>query len=357
MDKSNRYNGEKPQVKSFAFLSKHMKCLRLGLHGGGLPMRYPKRSMAMGLGIFLIFLMLGLALQPVDSAIRSAAYAKQVAPNPTAVLSILQKTDNSEMSPANEHENLETPLSGVASGEAAEPNQPQSCAVCSTCSQSTDNRTATDSDNSTGIIDLGMANPAAKYASEMGYEYKVLKTEAGEKGVVKLPDGEEVDEWAFYKGEAGREYSYCAKMGWQVGAKPQKDSLGTECLTCRLSDGSERTVSELLNLTKKSTVGQTSQNANVASSNTIMYPQNTNVAALGLPSHFDWRNNNGGDWMTPVKDQGSCGSCWAFSAVGTVEPQFNISSQDPNLDLNLSDNTWCHVPPREIALVAIMQLR
>ncbi len=56
-----------------------------------------------------------------------------------------------------------------------------------------------------------------------------------------------------------------------------------------------------------------------------------------LPSHVDWRNRDGVNWVTPVKDQGACGSCWAFSAVGTMESVIEIRAHNPTLSLNLSE--------------------
>lgn len=193
------------------------------------------------------------------------------------------------------------------------------------------------SDQSSEIMSIGMSNPAAKYATEMGYEYEVVNTGAGEKGVVKLPNGEEVDEWSFYSGASGKEYSYCAKMGWKLTANPKKDGFNNECAACKLPDGSEKTISQLLDIEKKVKSVGTIRYANPSLSSTGASGGDTSVVSLGLPGQFDWKNANGGDWMTTVKDQGSCGSCWAFSAVGIVEAQYNFSSGNPNLDLDLSE--------------------
>jgi predicted secreted protein len=43
---------------------------------------------------------------------------------------------------------------------------------------------------------------------------------------------------------------------------------------------------------------------------------------LGLPTAFNWCDQNG---CTPVKDQGNCGSCWAFATVGPLESLIKIS--------------------------------
>ena len=56
-----------------------------------------------------------------------------------------------------------------------------------------------------------------------------------------------------------------------------------------------------------------------------------------LPSQFNWRDYEGGDWTTPAKSQGGCGSCWDFAALGALDAVINIEYGNPTLDLDLSE--------------------
>lgn len=56
-----------------------------------------------------------------------------------------------------------------------------------------------------------------------------------------------------------------------------------------------------------------------------------------IPSSFSWLNYSGYDWTTPARDQGYCGSCWAFGAVSALESRINIAWNAPNLDVDLSE--------------------
>ncbi|XP_019379314.1 PREDICTED: dipeptidyl peptidase 1, partial [Gavialis gangeticus] len=54
--------------------------------------------------------------------------------------------------------------------------------------------------------------------------------------------------------------------------------------------------------------------------------------ASSLPESWDWRNVNGVNYVSPVRNQASCGSCYSFASMGMLEARIRIltnNSQTP----------------------------
>jgi C1A family cysteine protease len=62
----------------------------------------------------------------------------------------------------------------------------------------------------------------------------------------------------------------------------------------------------------------------------------------GGPVTLDWRNVEGVSYVTPVKNQGSCGSCWAFAVTAAAESQVMISTS--GLPINLAEQILVSCP-------------
>ena len=52
------------------------------------------------------------------------------------------------------------------------------------------------------------------------------------------------------------------------------------------------------------------------------------LIAKSLPEEFDWRNVDGKNYVSPVRNQGSCGSCYAFGTLAMFEARVRILSNN-----------------------------
>jgi hypothetical protein len=67
-------------------------------------------------------------------------------------------------------------------------------------------------------------------------------------------------------------------------------------------------------------------------------------AAAGAPAAYDLRNVGGKNYITPIKDQGDCGSCVSFGVCAAIEGTVRKSLDDPDRAIDLSEAHlfYCH---------------
>ena len=181
----------------------------------------------------------------------------------------------------------------------------------------------------------GTANPAAVYCQEMGYEYRVVDGPDGQYGVCVFDDGTSCNAWDFLKGKCRPDCSYCAKNGFDTKVLDDgKNPLSREYAVC--VDKQNKVVGSVVKLARvleKAVKGAVSAPTWESTGPRVWVAP----SAFAGPDEFDWRDYLGQNWLTSVKNQGGCGSCWAFAAVGVSESIRNIYQNDPSIDLNLSE--------------------
>ncbi|MGF1640689.1 MAG: C1 family peptidase [Rhodospirillales bacterium] len=65
--------------------------------------------------------------------------------------------------------------------------------------------------------------------------------------------------------------------------------------------------------------------------------QQTFATRFAAPASFDWRNVSGANYVTEVKNQGSCGSCVSFCSCAVIESAIRIKLGNPSYAVDLSE--------------------
>ena len=193
----------------------------------------------------------------------------------------------------------------------------------------------------------------------MGYKYQVISDgNGGQTDTCSMPNGVVCSAWDFLEGKCGQAYSYCAKQGLGIRtAADGKNPYSREYAVCVDATGTDIGSVTVLNDLAPKLLNHCSANSEPSSAPPSTLPNVTSgsaksteidpyiqrLAGMGTtpPSSWDWRSATydgiNGNWTSPVKDQGNCGSCWAFAAVGVAESSINISNDNPALDVDLAE--------------------
>jgi len=200
---------------------------------------------------------------------------------------------------------------------------------------------------------MGTPNPAAVYCRQMGYQYDIREDEAGNQyGVCIFPDGSECDAWCFFKGKCGEDYSYCAKKGYDTETERiNKGGYYTECAVCVSRHGGEEIRIPMLELMEEN--GEPLIETQPCEVNGSCKHQEcpeceaSNIKSSRddrLPTTFDWRNVDGHTYIGPIRNQSTCGSCYAFAAAASAEGTYNWATgnyDDNCADFSESFIIWC----------------
>ena len=126
--------------------------------------------------------------------------------------------------------------------------------------------------------------------------------------------------------DKGAEWQPAITSVSELSSEEQKDRLGL------LPTNVELQLVTKFGLDKPVTGGKSRRGSPRRSNNS------SNPGSAGLPSKWDWRNVNGVNWTTPIRDQNGCGSCVAFGTIAALDALLRIRTfKDPNRNIDLSE--------------------
>lgn len=76
-------------------------------------------------------------------------------------------------------------------------------------------------------------------------------------------------------------------------------------------------------------------------------PRMSRPTVGALPKAWDWRQVSGNNWLSPVRNQGGCGSCVAFAAAAALEVHRRIETNRPRDVVNVSEAGLFFIPERQ----------
>jgi C1A family cysteine protease/putative hemolysin len=194
------------------------------------------------------------------------------------------------------------------------------------------------------------ANPAATYCEVMGYDYSITRDRDGNAtDVCTFPDHSSADAWGFFRGQEAQQFSFCEQNGFSM-ETDRVHTLGfvRDIPVCvarsRNSSGQRIPMLELLeaeNLMKPAALRPMRTPPATSTETPVFDEQKTKTA---LPQALDWRDVNGRSYIGAVRNQGSCGSCYAFGAAAAAEGTYNYATNrydSQAVDFSESFIAWC----------------
>ncbi len=168
-------------------------------------------------------------------------------------------------------------------------------------------------------ITYAYVNPAMDLCMKQGYEYNVETNEDGSQTGYCVIKGEEYEVWEWYNSNNLKRDNQAKISTIEPISRDRSDN---ETQQINKSYNSQKTDNKF-----KSSTSKISNSRNDITDTTRGYTS---------PS-LDWRNKDGQNWVSQIKDQGACGSCWAFSANGVMESRVKIDLNNVGYSVDLSE--------------------